>query len=313
MCTVGLCAWFFVHTAAFASVVQQRLDRKRPSPITFERFEYGPSLERVVLYGVVIRDRSATPQLVAATAEATIDWSSSDFGGDAFSLRVNRLEIHDFNLALVWNRFGKLKLTEGFRTRAMDAVETKPPPPKPFSLELADIVLRAGTLDLAWEAAGFGFRFHEIAGVGNVSIAPGDFQLEVARLGADDSAIWFTNGADELSKRFASLPENRASKDLQGARIPLQSVEFQNFRWKARGFSSELAIALSDSSTLRLEGMMEFGSGKPPRHSLTLESHIQKATVAALSREKFHGELNANIRTEGVGGDALFEVSNVSR
>jgi hypothetical protein len=240
-----------------------------------------------------------------------MDLSTFEYGDAGFHLRLHRLYFDEFDLALVWNQFGRLKLTEGFTTRAIDVVETPPAPPKPFALELAEIVLARGSLDLAWEAKGFGFRFNEIAGAGEVSIAPGELRIVVESLGSADSAAWTTTDVDRLRPRLSAFPQNAVSQGLKGAVLPLSSVLFQNFRWKQRGVESVLSVVGSDGSKVNVSGAFKFPRGASLRHELTVDVSMHRDTLPILSNQRLSGALAGRLQVQGQGSDISLVASDL--
>ncbi|MEC8024138.1 MAG: hypothetical protein VX223_09415 [Myxococcota bacterium] len=278
--------------------------------MSFDRIEIHPVTESITIWNLVVRDRSLKPQLRAGRVEVEVD--ALNLQRSAFALHLSRLEVHDFDLALIWDEFGRLRLMEGFSSRIIDTVD-KPPPPKTFSLSLTDIILREGTLELAWERNNFGFRFHRVQGTGSVEIAEGEVAIDVQKLEAQESAVWFDAKDTDWNERLKAIPSHAVSQmsNTGDAVLSLDAVSFDDFKWAGRAFNTKLLVDISGPSKVRAAGGMEFSKGVPPTYSLALDVDISNDVVTSISRDAVHGHVLTSIQLTGAGSDLKMKLAEL--
>ncbi len=277
-----------VESNALGTAVGRAVDREGlPGVFEFEHVTYGPGPLDATLFGVVLRGRDGQPMLTAERAFVSLDQAPDIVKDVRTHLVVNRIEVDGFDLTLEWNRNGDLLLTEVFGT-ARFGLRTRPSPKVDVLIDLRQIVLRRGRLQLGWP--GFGFHFDDVSGSGAVKVADGKLEITVPRLGSGAGATWLASGPARLQEACQALPQNARSTALTTAgrlAIPFDAVTFNEFRWQGTGFSTGLELDGAGELALGVDASMAF----PREAPLTVDGKVRLAGPAAFFETLSGGRL----------------------
>lgn len=293
-----LCTWFTIHSTAFASMVQHKLDDETiPGVVSFGSLEWGPSWDEVTVYDLVLRDRSSKPILVAARAHVKIDLGQFHTARRELVLVLDEAEAHDFELTLRWTEHGKLTLADIFRGRST-GLKKEPTPDRKLRIDLGGIHLRKGRLHLEWPK--FGFSFDAIDTDGTVRATIGDLDIDVPALDCAQGTAWVRGSPAWLSTVIgAHMPLNDMSRRApEGLRIPFDRLAIRDFKWTKGGFVTDLKIQGTGAVPIWARGKMGFPE-EGIEHALKLDLGMPAAFASAMTGGVVEGATTLRLSTEG--------------